>query len=207
MTTEEATMTTIEHRTQTPADVLAAVQALAGQIRERSGEIEEGRRVPRDLLDLLVHNGCCRLLLPASHGGIGAELTEAMRVFEALARADASVGWTVMIGGSGWFDLVGLPRRSFDTLFGNRTDVLFAGAFNPTGRIEPADPGYRVSGRWAFASGCEHADWLFANCIEGFADGMPLLRCVVLAPDQVAIEDTWRGDRPPRDGEPPLPRR
>ena len=33
----------------------------------------------------------------------------AMRVFEALARADASVGWTVMIGAGTWIDLAGLP--------------------------------------------------------------------------------------------------
>jgi alkylation response protein AidB-like acyl-CoA dehydrogenase len=114
----------------------------------------------------------------------------AMRVYEQLARADASVAWTVMIGSGSWFDLAGLPRSSFDELFA-RDDVIVAGAFNPTGRIEPAAGGYRVSGRWGFASGCQHATWIFGNCIEGIVDGAPQLRIAVFSPDQVVIEDTW----------------
>jgi hypothetical protein len=35
-----------------------------------------------------------------------------MRVYEALARADASVGWTVTIGSGSWCDLAPLPRAS-----------------------------------------------------------------------------------------------
>jgi indole-3-acetate monooxygenase len=51
-----------------------------------------------------------------------------------------------------------------------------------------------VSGRWAFASGCEHSAWLYGNCVEdGEAGGdAPRLRTVVFAPAEVAIEDTWR---------------
>ena len=66
-----------------------------------------------------------------------------------------------------------------------------AGAFNPTGTIEAGDGGYRVTGRWSFASGCEHADWIYGNCIEGIVDGVPQLRIAVFSPDQVVIEDTW----------------
>ena len=49
------------------------------------------------------------MLLPRSHGGRGVDLVGAMRVCEQLGRADASVGWTVMIGASGSIDLLGLP--------------------------------------------------------------------------------------------------
>jgi alkylation response protein AidB-like acyl-CoA dehydrogenase len=114
-----------------------------------------------------------------------------MRLNETLARADGSVGWTVMIGAAAWGDLAALPRPSFDALFTHGPDVLAAGAFNPTGQIVADDGGYRVSGRWGFASGCEHAHWIFANSIEGFADGHPQLRIAVFTPDQVTIEDTW----------------
>ena len=63
--------------------------------------------------------------------------------------------------------------------------------FNPTGSIEAVDGGYRVTGRWAFASGCEHATWLFGDCVEGVVDGVPQLRIAVFSPDEVVIEDTW----------------
>ena len=112
-----------------------------------------------------------------------------------------------MIGSGAWCDLAGLPRATFDELFARGADVVVAGAFNPTGTIEAVDGGYRVSGRWGFASDCEHADVLFGNCIEGFVDGVPQLRMAVFTPDEVEIEDTWTATGLCCNGEPPLPRR
>lgn len=173
------------------ADVLAAARALAPAIAKRAAEVERARRLPQDLLDELAAAGCFRVLLPASHAGLGADLASGLRVFEALARADGSVGWTVMIGATAWRDLVGLRRAAFDALFAGRPRAIVAGVFNPSGAIAPERSGYRVSGRWSFASGCQHADWLFGNCIEGVVDGHPQLRIAVFAPDEVVIEDTW----------------
>jgi alkylation response protein AidB-like acyl-CoA dehydrogenase len=180
---------------------LAAVRDLAPEITARAPEIEQARRLPADLLDQLIGAGCFRLVLPASHGGAGASLTETMQVLETLSRADASVGWTVMIGAGSWCDLAGLPREMFDALFGG-DDVITAGAFAPTGTATPVDGGYRISGRWAFVSGCEHATWVFGNSIElpgpggsagldGSGDTPPRMRVAVFSPDEIEIEDTW----------------
>ena len=163
---------------------------MAGVIAARAAEIEAARRLPRDLLDELVHAGCIRLLRPRSHGGLGADVPAAMRVFESLARADASTAWTVMIGGAAWIDMAGLPRATFDALFAD-PDVVVAGVINPSASIAPASGGYRVTGRWSFASGCEHADWLYGNAVESIVDGAPRMRIAVLNPDEVTIEDTW----------------
>ena len=130
-------------------------------------------------------------ILPPSHGGVGAELVPAMHALEALAAADASTAWTVMIGAGSWIDLAGLPRATFDALYADGPDAITAGAINPSGSIEAVDGGYRVSGRWAFASGCQHARWIFGDCIEGVVDGVPQLRIAVFSSDQVVIEDTW----------------
>jgi alkylation response protein AidB-like acyl-CoA dehydrogenase len=183
-------MTTVDATTTTPRDVLDAADRLAPSIAARAGEIEAGRRVPRHLLDELIAAGVFRVLRPASHGGAGADLPGAMRVYEALARADASVGWIAMIGSGSWLDLAPLPRAAFDELFSG-PDVMTAGAFSPSGSIAADGGGYRVTGRWGFASGCEHADWIYGNCVEAVVDGVPRLRIAVFSPDQVAIEDTW----------------
>ncbi|MGH9117718.1 MAG: acyl-CoA dehydrogenase family protein [Acidimicrobiales bacterium] len=184
-------MTIVNERTTTPPGALKAARELAPVITARAAEIEAARRVPADLLEELMAAGCFRVLLPTTHGGLGTDLPVAMRLFEALARADASVRWTVMIGASAWCDLAGLPRATFDALFAVAPDVIMAGAINPTGTIAAVDDGYRVTGRWSFASGCEHATWLYGNCVEGSVDGRPQLRVAVFSPDQVVIEDTW----------------
>jgi indole-3-acetate monooxygenase len=174
----------------TATGVLDAVHRLTPDIAGRAAEIEAARRLPPDLLDQLVAAGCFRLLVPATYGGIEADLPAAIDVFEALARADTSVGWTVMIGAGSWCDLAGLPRPTFDDLFARGPDVITAGVFNPTATIAAVDGGYRVTGRWAFASGCEHADWIFGNCVEA-VDGPPQLRVALFTPEQIQIEDTW----------------
>ncbi|HUP72784.1 MAG TPA: acyl-CoA dehydrogenase family protein [Acidimicrobiales bacterium] len=185
-------MTLADQQTSlTPQGVLDAARALGPTIADRAREIEAARRVPVDLLDQLIDAGCFRILLPTTHHGVGADLPAAMRVFESLAHADASVGWTVMIGAGAWCDLAGLSRAAFDALFDGDHDTIVAGAFNPTGSIEAVDGAYRVTGRWSFASGCQHATWIFGNCVEGIVDGVPRLRGVVFSREQVTIEDTW----------------
>jgi alkylation response protein AidB-like acyl-CoA dehydrogenase len=158
---------TMTDRPTTSTDVLGAAEALAPQIAARAAEVEQARRLPADLLQSLVDGGCFRLLLPGTHGGLGADLPRALQVLEVLARADGSVGWTVMIGSGSWCDLAALPRATFDALYADGPDAIAAGAFNPSGQAEAVDGGYRITGRWAFASGCQHARWVFGNCVEG----------------------------------------
>jgi len=183
-------MTTPELKTARD-DAFEAARRLGPTVAGRAAEVESARRIPHDLLNELVAAGCFRILVPTSHGGLGADLPSGMKIFEVLAQADASVSWTVMIGGTSWIDLVGLPRAAFDNLFASGRDVIFAGVFSPSGSITAVEKGYRVAGRWSFASGCEHANWLFGNSVERIDGGIPRLRMAVFSPDQVVIEDTW----------------
>ncbi len=172
------------------AATLEAVRALAPAIATRVDEIERGRRLPPDLVAELRAAGCFRLLVPASHGGSGVALDAHMRVMRELARADGSVGWTVMLGSSAPVILGMLPRATFDEIYAASPDVVLAGAFNPTGVASPVDGGFRATGRWAFASGCQHADWFIAHCFVD--DGrIPPLRMMALPAAEVEIVDTW----------------
>jgi hypothetical protein len=79
------------------------------------------------------------MLLPPSHGGSGVAVHEAMEGYEALAAADGSVGWTVMIGSASWCDLAGLPRPTLDALLSGEV-VLGARS------ARPAPPGASTAG-------------------------------------------------------------
>jgi indole-3-acetate monooxygenase len=185
MTTIPATLST--------ATVLDRTRAIARTLGDRAPDIEAHRRLPPDLLDELMAAGCFRILLPRSHGGVQGTLADALELYEALANGDASTAWTVGIGSSGWCDLAGLPRATFDALFSPAADVIVAGVFAPSGSLTPVDGGYSLEGRWAFASGCEHATCIYVNAVEGFdGDGHPAMRISVLDPGDVTIEDTWR---------------
>ncbi len=183
-------MTTTAHPARVTSDtVLAAVAELIPTIAARAPEIEGARQLPDDLVADLTAAGAFRMLLPESLGGAELDLPAALRLTEALSAADASVGWTVILGAGTWVDLAGLPRAVLDELYADGP-VMIAGAFNPSGVAVPVDGGYRVSGRWAFASGSTHAQWMYGNCVEE-ADGHPQLRIALFALDEVELEDTW----------------
>jgi len=143
-------------------------------------------------VELLAGSGIFGMLLPRSHGGVEGTLADELQAVEALARADASVGWTVMIGSGAWVDLVHLPRATFDELFAEPGTIV-AGAISPSGTAEAAPDGFRVNGRWGFITGVEHATWVMLNCLEADpAGGPPSMRLAVVPQKAVVVEDTWR---------------
>ncbi|CAN5532614.1 flavin-dependent monooxygenase [soil metagenome] len=170
--------------------IFEAVRELAPAIVARAEEIARCRRVPPDLVEELTEAGCFRMRVPRSHGGAELDVAAQMRVIEELAKADGSIGWTVMIGSSAPVVLGLLARVPFDALYAEGPDVILAGAFNPTGVATPEEGGFRVTGQWSFASGCQHGDWFIAHCFVD--DGrMPPVRMMVLPPEDVEIKDTW----------------
>jgi alkylation response protein AidB-like acyl-CoA dehydrogenase len=190
-----ASMTNVTNR------ILADAEALAPEIKARAAEIEAARRVPLDLVEKLRSIGVFRALAPRSHGGLELDLPGAMKIVETLSRIEGSVGWITMIG-MGSAILPPLFRRDiYDKIYAKGPDVIFGGSAQPAGTAEATAGGWRVSGRWPFASGCQHADWMFGLCImskdgkplPGPAGdgGPPLVRGFTLPAREWQIEDTW----------------
>jgi alkylation response protein AidB-like acyl-CoA dehydrogenase len=181
--------------------VAAAVRELAPEIRARAAEAEAARTTPRDLVDKLRAAGVFRMLTPKSHGGLELPPPEAFQAIVEAARADGSIGWTAMIGSATGLLLSRLPRASFDRIFAAGPDQIQAGlASMPGGKAEVVEGGYRVTGRWPFASGCQHADWIIGMALvtkdgepqPGPMEGMPATRIMVLPANDWTIEDSWK---------------
>ena len=52
--------------------------------------------------------------------------------------------------------------------------MAICGSAQPAGTAEPVAGGFRINGRWPFASGCMHADWIGAVC-RVVKDGKPVV--------------------------------
>src|SRR5262249_52224906 len=181
--------------------LLIDIRELKPAIAARAGEFEAERRLPDDVVDVLKAIGVFRMFAPLSHGGLELDLPSGLSIITALARLDRSVGWTAMIGSGGPLLTALLPRQTCDRLYGGGPDVMIAGSTQPVGRAEATEGGWRVAGRWPFASGCCHADWMFGLCVlaEGGKrlpgpDGAkgPLVRGFFMPARDWQIEDTWQ---------------
>lgn len=178
--------------------LLADVHKLAPGVVARAAEIEAGRRVPLDLIAALKSAGFFRMYAPRSHGGLELDLPTGLAITAALGRIDGSVGWTAMIGSGSTLFAPLLPRETYEQVYRDGPDAIVAGSTAPIGKAEAAPGGWRVSGRWPFVSGCQHADWMAGFCIiskhgKPLADagGRPIVRAVLLPARDWQIEDTW----------------
>jgi alkylation response protein AidB-like acyl-CoA dehydrogenase len=180
--------------------LLAQIETLAPQIEARSREIANLRNVPGDIVAALRAAGVFRMVTPKHYGGMELDYPTVLDVFRRLARIDGAVGWTVMIGAGAAFTAPLLPRPILDEIY-REPDIIMGGSTQPVTKAERVPRGWRVGGRWPFASGCRHADWLAGFCFmeengrtltDPVAnDGRPLIMGFVLPASAWEIEDSW----------------
>jgi alkylation response protein AidB-like acyl-CoA dehydrogenase len=168
-------------------------------IAMRAAEIEAARRIPLDLVEKLRSIGVFRILAPESHGGLELEFWAALKIMAALAKIDGSLGWAAAVSSGGGLFASLLPRELYDQIYRDGPDVIFAGSTQPAGTAEAVEGGIRVNGRWPFASGCQHADWIGVACVmtkdgqplPGPIDGVPMMQSIFLPATWWRIDDTW----------------
>src|SRR5207249_2693884 len=144
---------------------LSQVRDLLPAIAKRSEEIEDLRMVPADLVAALSEAGCLRMFVPSERGGDNLAFHETLRIIEELATADASTGWTIGQVGLAQMIFDCFPPEAQKTLYAAGPDLFGAGAVAPKGRAVRKPRGWRVSGQWPFLTGCDHAAWVYLNCV------------------------------------------
>lgn len=179
------------------SDTIARATALGSDIREASDEIEKLRGLPRDLVDRMIDAELFRIVVPASLGGLELDVASAARVIEAVARADGSAGWCVMIGATSGV-VTGYLEKSYAKEMAGDPRAVFGGVFAPKGRAVVDGDHYVGAGRWSFASGCGHCTWLMGGCVvfDGdkprmISDGVPDTRMLLFPASHATIHDTW----------------
>jgi indole-3-acetate monooxygenase len=179
-------------------DFAATAAGLAPLIAATRAEAEQDRRTPHRVVEALAAGGLLQMFLPRTLGGPELSPLAAFRAIEELSRADGSVGWCAMIATvlsqfAGWLD----PDVG-RVIAGTPADFRAAGSLRPQGEAREVAGGYRVSGRWNFASGVNHANWLFCTCkvIDGDTPlltpaGGPVIRAMWLPVTSAKVEDSW----------------
>lgn len=173
--------------------LLGRARAAAEAIAPLAGRIEADRRLPPDAVAALVGAGVFKLLVPKIYGGASAHPSTFLAVVEQIARSDGSAGWCTMIGATSGLMSLHLDEEIAREVYGP-DDAITCGVFAPMGRAVVTDSGYRVSGRWSFASGCEHSQWRMGGTLvagELLPSGAPDVRSVLFRADETRVIDTW----------------
>ena len=170
---------------------LEAIQNLSPLIAQYRESSDRERRVNQNVYDKLAEAGLFRLWLPKALGGPELSPAEFLAVVEAVAALDGSVGW--IVGNGGGMSRAGgyLPEAAARKLFAD-PNAFVASSTAAVGKALQEDGGFRISGKWFFASGAHHATWFMGLCMSKNPDGTdsPIF-CCYLPREKVTVHDTW----------------
>ncbi len=180
-------------------DWVARARALAPTIEAAADRIEQERKIPADVLAAMHGAGLFHILLPASLGGGAADLVTFNQVVEAVAAADASTAWCLAQAVASSHAAGFLDPKIAAEIFGARDALVAWGPPAGVAKALAVDGGYRVTGKWRFASGSANATWMGGHSTVFEADGSPrrdakgkeVNRTALFRSEQASIKDTW----------------
>ncbi|MEV5879486.1 3-hydroxy-9,10-secoandrosta-1,3,5(10)-triene-9,17-dione monooxygenase oxygenase subunit [Streptomyces sp. NPDC052101] len=173
-------------------DVLAAVRDLAPVLRERATGTEALRRVPDGSVEELAATGFFRLLRPAAHTGLAADPAVFYAAVKEIAKACGSTGWVAAVLGVQNWHLALFDWRAQEEVWGPDPEALIASSYAPTGTVTPVAGGYRLSGRWHYSAGCDHARWALLGGLVTDDEGRPVDMPTFLVPRaDYRVDDVW----------------
>ncbi|TXI59332.1 acyl-CoA dehydrogenase family protein [Mycolicibacterium mageritense] len=172
--------------------VLSAVRRLLPRIAEAAATVDRDGAVDPAVIESLHTAGLFGMLRPKEFGGLEADPVEYLTVIRELSAACTSTGWLAGWLGVNTWHLSLFDARAQHDVWNSDPQTLVCESYAPTGRLERAGDGFRLSGRWSRCTGIRHASWLMAAAVLVGEDGAAQDFLVALVPsDDYRVDATW----------------
>jgi alkylation response protein AidB-like acyl-CoA dehydrogenase len=173
-------------------DYVARTQAILPLLRDLEADNEANRRTHPDAIAAMRQAGLFRILQPSRLGGAERDMRTMHEVVRLLATASSSASWVLMVVLAHTWMLGMFDERAQDEIAADDPDTIIAGSLAPTARAVPVPGGWRLTGTWPFASGCDHAKWsLFGVKVAGADPSLPAAIHALVPARDYRIDDNW----------------
>ncbi|MFF5408485.1 acyl-CoA dehydrogenase family protein [Streptomyces misionensis] len=152
--------------------------------------MERHRRLTDGVAQALADAGFVRHFVPRRFGGCEGTFTALFKATAALGETSPAAAWCAgLYAVHGWL-ASHLPEAAQHELWQASPDTRIAAVVPVGASTAAAVPGgWRLTGRWQFASGVDHADWVVLAARTG-QDNQEH-RLFAIPRGQVTIRDTW----------------
>lgn len=150
---------------------------------------EDLRRVPDEVVVATEEADLLRVIVPASLGGHGLGLVSLCEGTRELARGCPASAWTLSFLALHAWMLARFPGEARAELFDTGGVPTAAAPLAPTGTMAAAPGGYRVSGRWEWATAIAHSDWCMVHAFDESVEFGT--RFAVVPKVDLTVEDVW----------------
>ena len=174
----------------TPRELVARAEALVPMLRAQQDDAEQrgyySEAVHRAFLDA----GLYRITQPRRFGGYEFDLKTYLRAMIAIASGDPGTGWCLQLGSShAWIVASHFDPETQAEAFGPAGDFRCPHPAQPSGRLERVDGGFRLSGRFPYASGIPYATWALLGAM--LAGDPPTPYTVLVPRSDLTMLDDW----------------
>lgn len=173
--------------------LIARARRLVPVLRERAGATSLARSVPAATIADLWDADLFYLLKPRKFGGPEVRFDTTFTLASELARGDGSAAWVWAVMSVHDLFLALFPEEAQHEYWA-QDRTLSASSFAPHGKIEPVAGGCRLSGKWSFCSGVDHAQWMILAAFAGMISTdppIPDLRYLLVPKSDVTVIDDW----------------
>jgi alkylation response protein AidB-like acyl-CoA dehydrogenase len=173
-------------------ELLSRARDIAAIVRARAEQTEAERRVSTDVFDRMREAEFFRILQPRAYGGFEYGFEVAMQVAIIVGAGCGSSGWVCSFAIMHQWLAASFPAQAQDEFWVDR-GAIGMGSYAPVGKAIAVDGGYRISGLWSFASGCDNAQWFFLGGMIPPPDntGPPKPGFFLVPCADGRIEDNW----------------
>ena len=172
--------------------LIEEARRLAPELAIADEEANRLRRLPDHSWKQLMECGILRSLQPARFGG--GEVSLSGKFVDAvmeLSKAAPSAGWVAAVIGVHPWQLALFPDQAQQEMWAEDPERMHSSSYNPTGKAEKVEGGYKVWGRWSFSTGCDHCEGVNLGAIVRAEGKPPEYRSFLLHPEQYRIDDNW----------------
>jgi resorcinol 4-hydroxylase (FADH2) len=176
-----------------PAALIERARNLAPEIRELAEETERNRTISPAIIGKIRDAELLRTTRPKEFGGFEFDPVVALEIALVISAACASTGWAVNGALSNGISFGHYPIETQRELWGGGSDPFTCACFAPTGTALPCAGGYRLTGKWSFASGVDHSSWVRLGAFITPPNAPPPSAGAffLLPVGDVEIEDNW----------------
>ncbi|MBV9553819.1 MAG: hypothetical protein JO032_13635 [Alphaproteobacteria bacterium] len=172
--------------------LLHKAMALVPRLAKRAAACTSARVAPRETIAEYREADLLKILQPRRFGGLQGRFSLFSRITEELTFGCASSAWVYAVLAEHQWIIAQYPEQAQSDVWGDNPNAVASSSLAPRAAAKKCDGGWRLSGRYTFSSGCDHAQWAIVGAFLGRL-GDPHSVAYLLVPlAEVEIVDDWQ---------------
>src|ERR1700726_3033512 len=171
---------------------LKRARALVPRLAERAPAATAARMLPPETVVEYHDAGILNILQPRRFGGLQGRFSLFSRIVEELTYGCASSAWVYAVLAEHQWIIAQYPEQAQIDVWGDDPLAVASSSLAPRAPARRVPGGWRLSGRYTFSSGCDHAQWAILGAFLGEL-GDPRHIAYLLVPlADTDIVDDWQ---------------